>query len=93
MQNKSQSAWPEYAVKMIAADKIEALQYRSSVIREMAVLQLLTHPGIARLISAFRYKDAAYLVLEYASRGDLHTYLIGYGKIEHKYCRYVISFR
>jgi serine/threonine protein kinase len=75
-------------VKIIQASKIAELEYRSSVLREMAVLQLLSHPGVARLISAFRYSDSAYLVLEYAARGDLHTHVMKYGKLEHKYCRY-----
>lgn len=35
----------------------------------------MSHPGIARLISAFRYRDGNYLVLEYASKGDLHSYV------------------
>lgn len=86
-QDKTQSAWPEYAVKIIQASKIAAMSYRTSVIREMAVLQLLSHPGVARLISAFRYSDSAYMVLEYAARGDLHSYLLKHGKLEHKYCR------
>ena len=37
--------------------------------------QEMSHPGIARLISAFRYRDGNYLVLEYASKGDLHSYV------------------
>jgi serine/threonine protein kinase len=68
----------------------------------MAILQLMAHPGIARLISsfrcglsslttlrlhiyiyvytnAFRYKDAAYLVMEYAARGDLHSAIVRSG--------------
>ena len=90
LKNKTQSSWPEYAVKIIPSDKINELQYRTSVIREMAVLQLLNHPGISRLISAFRYKDSAYMVLEYASKGDLHTYLINNGKLEHLQCRYYL---
>jgi serine/threonine protein kinase len=86
-QDKTQSAWPEYAVKIIQASKIAELGYKSSVIREMAVLQLLSHPGVSRLVSAFRYSDSAYMVLEYAARGDLHTYLTKHGKLAHKYCR------
>lgn len=86
-QDKTQSAWPEYAVKIIQASKIAELEYRSSVLREMAVLQLLGHPGVARLISAFRYSDSAYLVLEYAARGDLHTHILKCGKLSHKHCR------
>jgi serine/threonine protein kinase len=90
-QDKTQSAWPEYAVKIIQASKIAELGYKSSVIREMAVLQLLSHPGVSRLVSAFRYSDSAYMVLEYAARGDLHTYLTKHGKLAHKYCRYAVS--
>ncbi len=78
-------------MKIIQASKIAALSYRTSVIREMAVLQLLSHPGVARLVSAFRYSDSAYMVLEYAARGDLHSYLIKHGKLEHKYCRFVVG--
>jgi serine/threonine protein kinase len=39
-------------------------------------VQLLSHPGVARLVSAFRYNRAAYLVLEYCGRGDLHTLVV-----------------
>ena len=46
-----------------------------AVAREIASLQSLTHPGIARLISAFRYTDGNYLVLEYAAKGDLHSHV------------------
>ena len=55
------------------------------------MLQMLSHPGIARLISTFRYKDSAYLVLEYAAKGDLHTYLMTYGKLGHLYTRFIVG--
>jgi serine/threonine protein kinase len=48
----------------------------------MAVLQVLVYPGIARLISAFQYHGSAFLVLEYAKHGDLHSHLVKYGKLE-----------
>jgi serine/threonine protein kinase len=50
--------------------------YVGAVMREMAVLQLLNHPGFTRLISSFRYTNSAYIVLEYAGRGDLHSLVI-----------------
>ena len=31
----------------------------------------MSHPGISRLISSFRFRDGAYLVLEYASGESL----------------------
>lgn len=70
---KSAAVWPEYAVKTIKTELILERSYEHSVRREIAVLQLLSHPGIARLITSFRWREGAYLVLEYGAGGDLHT--------------------
>ena len=78
-RGKSRSGWPEYAVKIISGDTVTKCKYGCAVIREMAVLQMLSHPGFARLISLFRYTHSAYLVLEYAGRGDLHSMVIRRG--------------
>lgn len=48
---------------------ISALSPLQSACREIAALHALSHPGIARLVSAFKYTDGYYLVLEYASQG------------------------
>jgi len=69
------SAWPPLAVKIVSTRTLAALGYEASVRREMAVLAALTHPNVARLISAFRWRDGAYLALEFAPGGDLHTLL------------------
>lgn len=90
-RNKTRSYWAEYAVKIISTDKIRAMSYESSVQREIAVLRILSHPGIARLISNFRFREGAYLVLEYASRGDLHSLLKKHGSIDHSSTRFVIG--
>ncbi len=37
------------------------------------MLRVFSHPGLARLVASFRWREGAYFVLEYASRGDLHT--------------------
>jgi serine/threonine protein kinase len=58
---------------------------------EIAILGTLSHPGIARLISSFRFRDGAYLVLEYASGGDLHTLLRRNGSLDHDSTRFVIG--
>ena len=72
----SQSDWPEYAVKTISHSVLTSFHYHSSVEREMSILRVLSHPGVCRGISFFRYSSAAYIVLEYCSRGDLHSYII-----------------
>jgi serine/threonine protein kinase len=65
------ASWPEFAVKIVSTSTMRRMGYESRVRREVAVLSTLTHPSIARLVSAFRWHDGAYLVLEYASQvGD-----------------------
>lgn len=90
-RTKTRSHWPEYAVKVISTPKIQELGYEKSVQREMAILRHLSHPGIARLISSFRFRDGAYLVLEYASDGDLHGLLRKKGSLDQASTRFVIG--
>ena len=52
---------------------------------------MLSHPGIARLVSSFRFRDGAYLVLEYASGGDLHTLLRANGSLDEESTRFVVG--
>lgn len=87
----TQSQWPEYAVKCISVAKIEELNYTESAQREIAILRLLGHPGIARMVSSFRYTGSVYMVLEYGSAGDLHTHVMDNGPMNPLCCRFVIG--
>ena len=69
---------------------IQELNYERSVTNEIACLRILSHPGIARLISTFRWRDGAYLVLEYASRGDLHSHVKEHGSLSETSTRIVL---
>ena len=75
VKHKTRSDWPEYAVKIISTETIQALQYEFNQIREIAILSRMVHPNISRIISSFRFRKGAYLVLEYANAGDLFTIL------------------
>ena len=75
VRGSTQSQWPEYAVKVINTKTIEELNYEACVNREICILRMLSHPGVARMVASFRYRDGAYLVLEYAAKGDLHSVL------------------
>lgn len=87
----TRSSWAEYAVKVVSTQKIEELGYEQSINREIAILRMLPHPSIARLVSSFRFRDGAYLILEYASGGDLHSLLRKNGSIDHESTRFVIG--
>ena len=92
VKETTRSNWPEYAVKIISDTKIEEFHYKNNVIREMAILKVLGHPNLCRMVSAFKYRGSAYLVLEYASRGDLHNHIINGGnKLSHLQARFVLG--
>lgn len=78
-------------MKVVSTQKIEELGYETSVNREIAILRMLSHPGIARLVSSFRFREGAYLVLEYASRGDLYNLLKENGSLDEESTRFVVG--
>jgi len=86
---KPGSEWAQYAVKLIAISKIQEHGYEASVSREIAVLRVMSHPGIARMVAHFRWRDGAYLVLEYAAKGDLHSYIIANGSLDLLSARFI----
>ncbi|CAB9506134.1 IPL1-related protein kinase 2 [Seminavis robusta] len=90
-RNKTRSQWPEYAVKIIATEKMKELGYEYGVAREIACLHLVSHPNVARLVSSFRFQQGAYLVLEYASGGDLHQLLQKHGSLDVPSCQFVLG--
>ena len=90
-RTRTRSHWSEYAVKIISTERIKEMGYETSVQREVAVLRVLSHPGIARLVSSFRFREGVYLVLEYASGGDLHSLLRKNGSLDHDSTRFVMG--
>jgi len=56
------SHWPEFAVKVVSASKMRQLGYEGNVAREVVCLCCMSHPGVARLISHFKYTSGIYMV-------------------------------
>ena len=81
--------WPEYAVKLISISKIQEQGYEFSLAREISILRVMSHPGISRLVADFRWRDGAYLVLEYAAKGDLHSYITKNGSLNEPSARFI----
>lgn len=87
----SADSWPCYAVKCIAAEVLAGESYARNVDQELAVLRTLTHPGIARCVAAFQRQGSAYLVLEYAGGGDLHTALVKHGSLSVRTAAWILA--
>ena len=83
--------WPEYAVKTIDTDVLKTHDYELPVRREIAVLGHMQHPCITRLVASFRSGGNAYLVTEYASKGDLHTHITHTGSMSTESARFVLG--
>jgi len=83
--------WPEYAVKVVSTATLRALGYERAARREVAVLARLAHPNAARLASAFRWREGAFLVLEFAPQGDLQALLARVGSLDEAAARFLAA--
>ena len=75
----------------MSTSRIRELGYERSISREIAILRTMSHPNVSRLVSSFRFRDGAYLVLEYASGGDLHDLLKKTGSLNDESTKFVIG--
>ncbi|ORX43081.1 kinase-like protein [Hesseltinella vesiculosa] len=65
-----------FAIKMIRkANVMQNLRIKSSIEREVAVLQHLRHPGIVQLEATMEIEHHVCLVLEYIQDGDLFDFV------------------
>ena len=96
LRDRPQSRWPVYAVKIVspfptAASSMDPGDVLFAALKEISVLRMLGHPGVARLVSSFRYRSSVYLVLELGSKGDLHTHVIRNGGLGEDLTRFVVG--
>jgi len=79
------SQWRQVAVKRIQSAAAISTSTRASraataAAREVAALHAVSHPGVARLVTAFSVHADVCLVLELATEGDLHSRLQALGR-------------
>jgi BR serine/threonine kinase len=66
-----------YAIKDIAKSIFdERPQLQNKIRREIALMQLLDHPHILKLVDILESPRHLYIVLEYASEGELFSFLV-----------------
>ncbi|XP_063692260.1 MAP/microtubule affinity-regulating kinase 3-like isoform X43 [Bolinopsis microptera] len=76
----------EVAVKVI--DKTQMNQTSIQKLnREMKIMKRLNHPNIVRLYEVIETEKTLYLVMEYASGGEVFDYLVAHGRMKEKEAR------
>jgi 5'-AMP-activated protein kinase catalytic alpha subunit len=64
------------AVKILEKSKIADTADVERVARELHILKLIRHPNIIQLYEIVETKTALYLIMEYASGGELFDYIV-----------------
>ena len=76
-----------YAVKIVNKDSIRDIRELERIMREMHVLKHMSHPNIISMHESIEKGSRLYLVLDYASAGELHSYCASNGPLPEKLAR------
>ncbi|KAI8895395.1 kinase-like domain-containing protein [Globomyces pollinis-pini] len=76
----------EVAIKVIDKTQLDEKKI-GKLYREVRIMKLLHHPNIVKLYEVIETKSTVFLVMEYASGGELYDYLVVHGKMKEKEAR------
>ncbi|KAK8477043.1 hypothetical protein V6N13_078920 [Hibiscus sabdariffa] len=71
-----------FAVKILDKSKLVQLNVTDQIKREISTLKLLKHPNVVRLHEVLASKTKIYMVLEYATGGELFDKIASEGKLK-----------
>jgi MAP/microtubule affinity-regulating kinase len=74
------------AIKIIDKTTLDEKKI-SKLYREVRIMKMLHHPNIVKLYEVIETKSTVFLVMEYASGGELYDYLVVHGKMKEKEAR------
>ncbi|XP_076464475.1 MAP/microtubule affinity-regulating kinase 3-like isoform X8 [Babylonia areolata] len=76
----------EVAIKII--DKTQLVPSSlQKLFREVRIMKLLDHPNIVKIFEVIETEKTLYLVMEYASGGEVFDYLVAHGRMREKEAR------
>ncbi|KAG9351674.1 hypothetical protein JZ751_022925, partial [Albula glossodonta] len=76
----------EVAVKIIDKTQLNSSSLQK-LFREVRIMKLLNHPNIVKLFEVIETEKSLYLVMEYASGGEVFDYLVAHGRMKEKEAR------
>jgi serine/threonine protein kinase len=77
----------QVAIKVIEKANVKTHKQRNSVQREVRLMKLLHHPHIVEVMDIIENHDHIYIIMEYASGGELFDYIVSHGMVKEKEAR------
>jgi len=77
------------AIKILEKEKIVDVADVERVAREIHILKIVRHPQVVQLYEIIETQKKLYLIMEYASKGELFDYIVQVQRVkEHEACRF-----
>ncbi|XP_028252627.1 MAP/microtubule affinity-regulating kinase 3-like isoform X2 [Parambassis ranga] len=76
----------EVAIKIIDKTQLNPTSLQK-LFREVRIMKVLNHPNIVKLFEVIETEKTLYLVMEYASGGEVFDYLVAHGRMKEKEAR------
>ncbi|PFH32004.1 putative histone kinase SNF1 [Besnoitia besnoiti] len=85
----------QVAIKILEKSRIKEADDVERVVREIHILQTVKHPHVVRLFEIIETQQHLYLIMEYASGGELYDYIVNRQRVEEmeacKFFRQILS--
>ncbi|ESO11649.1 hypothetical protein HELRODRAFT_71411 [Helobdella robusta] len=76
----------EVAIKIIDKTQLNSTSLQK-LFREVRIMKVLDHPNIVKLYEVIETEKTLFLVMEYASGGEVFDYLVAHGRMKEKEAR------